>query len=141
LILPAKPKFVIGNCKSHVFQYAKKTWPEFTGEIITGPMNKAARMGRVFLIWGIPASPLVMRTVESFIFLYACSDGQKDVANRIFYCCYAGTHTSIVAASLHLGLLGEKEKSGDFCELPWFDNRRFCDIGSRSVCCGHRMAV
>jgi len=46
--------------------------------------------------------------------------------NRIFYACYAGTHSSVLAASLHLG----RVKPGDnLCDLPFFDRRESKDIG------------
>ncbi|KAF0195514.1 MAG: hypothetical protein FD169_1327 [Bacillota bacterium] len=41
----------------------------------------------------------------------------------VIYCCYAGAHTSITAAALHVGLLASKRNPtmSDILALPYFD--------------------
>lgn len=46
---------------------------------------------------------------------------------RIFYCCYAGTHASIVAGWCHLGRQLDSVRT--ILELPYFDRRLTEEIG------------
>lgn len=41
---------------------------------------------------------------------------------KVFYCCYGSAHTSVVAASIHAGILPvEKPDWEEIAGLPWFD--------------------
>lgn len=81
----------------------------------------------VYLAWGFCPSPLALKVLESFLDLY---EGSEDEASatppRVFYVCYAGTHSSVLAASLHLGYL---RRGCRVCDLPLFDRRTHRDIG------------
>jgi len=50
---------------------------------------------------------------------------------QVIYCCYAGAHTSITAAALHIGLLSpEREPTmSDILSLPNFDTTSQGQIG------------
>ena len=51
---------------------------------------------------------------------------------KVFYCCYGSAHTSVVAASIHLGLL-PKDKipvSKEFTILPHYDETESFEIGT-----------
>ncbi|MGE5580318.1 MAG: DUF3189 family protein [Bacillota bacterium] len=118
-----------------------------------GRSGFAARIGRAYLLWGVVPSPLAVKVAENVLSLYegdggrgaahegAAHEGAADggaanggavnggaVAppNRIFYACYAGTHSSVLAASLHLGRVKDGD---DLCDLPFFDRRESKDIG------------
>ena len=51
---------------------------------------------------------------------------------RIFYCCYGSAHSSVVAASIHLGLLPTDRIPGinEFKYLPHYDETRSFEIGT-----------
>lgn len=87
-----------------------------------GHASLAARVGGAYLLWGVVPSPLAVKVAENVLALY---EGRRDPPNRVFYACYAGTHSSILAASLHLGLL----VNGRVCDLPFFDRRISADVG------------
>jgi hypothetical protein len=74
-------------------------------------------------MWGVIPSPLALKTAENLLGLY---QGEDDPPPRIFYACYAGTHSSILAASLHLGLLADGRRVSD---LPLFDRRIHTEVG------------
>lgn len=83
----------------------------------------AAQVDGAYLLWGVPPSPLAMRVAENVLALY---EGHTKPPDRIFYACYAGTHSSVLAASLHLGFLDDGCR---LCDLPYFDRRVSADIG------------
>lgn len=87
-----------------------------------GRARFAAQVGRTYLVWGVVPSPLAVKVAENVLALY---EGRGDPPNRVFYACYAGTHSSVLAASLHVGLL----RDGRVCDLPFFDRRVSADIG------------
>ena len=88
-----------------------------------GRASLAAQVGSAYLLWGVVPSPLAVRVAENIVGLY---EGERNPPNRIFYACYAGTHSSILAASLHLGFLNDGCR---LCDLPYFDRRVSADIG------------
>jgi len=51
---------------------------------------------------------------------------------RIFYCCYGSTHSSVVAASIHLGLLPIERipTSNEIKRLPYYDKIETSEIGT-----------
>lgn len=51
---------------------------------------------------------------------------------RIFYCCYGSAHSSVVAASIHLGLLpwNRLPKAREFEVLPHYDKTMSFEIGT-----------
>lgn len=91
--------------------------------IMDGPEHRAGRAGDTYLVWGVTPSPLALRTAENMLNLY---HGRDSPPKRVFYACYAGTHSSVVAASLHLGLLDGGTKVSD---LPLFDRRTHSEVG------------
>lgn len=81
----------------------------------------------VFFAWGFCPSPLALKVLESFLDLYEGSEGETATPPpRVFYVCYAGTHSSVLAASLHTGML---RRGCRMCDLPLFDRRTHRDIG------------
>lgn len=50
---------------------------------------------------------------------------------KIFYCCYGSAHSSVVAASIHLGLLPTNRipTSREFTVLPHYDKTESFEIG------------
>lgn len=50
---------------------------------------------------------------------------------KVFYCCYGSAHSSVVAASIHLGMLSERGKPSikDLINLPHYDKTRSYQIG------------
>ncbi|MCL6609927.1 MAG: DUF3189 family protein [Peptococcaceae bacterium] len=50
---------------------------------------------------------------------------------KIIYHCYGGTHSSVTAACIHLGLLPRDRAPGydELLNLDLFDRRNVCDIG------------
>lgn len=77
---------------------------------------------RVFCAWGFTPSPLAMRVAQNVLDVCSTSSGRR----VIIYVCYAGTHSSVLAACLHLGLVN---KGCPVCDLPYFDRRLSADIG------------
>ncbi len=51
---------------------------------------------------------------------------------KIFYCCYGSTHSSVVAASIHLGLLPVERipTSNEIKRLPYYDKIETSEIGT-----------
>jgi len=51
---------------------------------------------------------------------------------KIFYCCYGSAHSSVVAASIHLGLLPSDRvpTSREFLVLPHYDKTEPFEIGT-----------
>ncbi len=51
---------------------------------------------------------------------------------RIFYYCYGSTHSSVVAASIHLGLLPVERipNSNEIKHLPYYDKVETSEIGT-----------
>ncbi|NLZ54782.1 MAG: DUF3189 family protein [Thermoanaerobacteraceae bacterium] len=51
---------------------------------------------------------------------------------KIFYCCYGSAHSSVVAASIHLGLLPSNRvpTSKEFLVLPHYDKTESFEIGT-----------
>ncbi|MCG0274700.1 MAG: DUF3189 family protein [Thermosediminibacteraceae bacterium] len=51
---------------------------------------------------------------------------------KIFYCCYGSAHSSVVAASIHLGLLPKDRvpKYQEFERLPYYDKTNSLEIGT-----------
>ena len=51
---------------------------------------------------------------------------------NIFYCCYGSAHSSVVAASIHLGLLPVKRipSAKEFERLPHYDKTESFEIGT-----------
>ena len=51
---------------------------------------------------------------------------------KIFYCCYGSAHSSVVAASIHLGLLPSNRVPApkEFLVLPHFDKTESFEIGT-----------
>lgn len=92
-----------------------------------GSRGLAAGNSRTFCAWGVVPSPLAMKVLENVLKICGSGEASRDEKRRIvIYACYAGTHSSILAASIHLGLF----KDGcDICNLPFFDKRTFPDIG------------
>ena len=94
------------------------------GEVLRESRSRTVALaGDTYLVWGVIPSPLAVRTAESILALYSGVDAPP---NRIFYACYAGTHSSVLAGSLHLGLLTEGKRVSD---LPLFDRRIHADMG------------
>lgn len=106
-----------------------------------GPYGLAARIGQTYLLWGVVPSPLAVKVAENILSLYDGAAGAEAThagathegaahggapPNRIFYACYAGTHSSVLAASLHLGRVKDGD---DLCDLSFFDRRESKDIG------------
>lgn len=125
-------------------------------ELVEGSRGRGARCGHVYLAWGFAPSPLAFKIAENVLGLYrpTCSQdlccpagpegpaklpkARPPVSRRLFYTCYAGTHASVVAACLHLGLMGancdqaspEQAAAGSgICDLPGFDRRGSAEIG------------
>lgn len=48
---------------------------------------------------------------------------------RIVYHCYGGTHSSVLGAAMHVGLLDGETASGRVTALPFFDRARRLDAG------------
>jgi hypothetical protein len=110
-----------------------------------GPYGLAARIGQTYLLWGVVPSPLAVKVAENILSIYDGAAGAEAThagathegaahggapPNRIFYACYAGTHSSVLAASLHLGRVKDGD---DLCDLPFFDRRESKDIGVPSA--------
>ncbi len=94
----------------------------FPPPVKTGSFGRAAKAGDIFLAWSFTPSTMAVRAVENILAMYLGGG----VPHRIFYLCYAGTHSSITAGSLHLGKLPEgQDPSG----LSQFDRRTYGDIG------------
>lgn len=83
----------------------------------------AAQVGDAYLLWGVVPSPLAVKVAENVLALY---EGSESPPDRVLYSCYAGTHSSVLAASLHLGLLDCQRR---VCDLPFFDRRVSAEIG------------
>lgn len=51
---------------------------------------------------------------------------------KIFYHCYAGAHSSVVAAALHCGMLPQHRVPtlGEIMEVPYFDQTAYYMIGT-----------
>ncbi|MDD4569966.1 MAG: DUF3189 family protein [Tepidanaerobacteraceae bacterium] len=51
---------------------------------------------------------------------------------KIFYCCYGSAHSSVVAASIHLGLMPVNRipVANEFMYLPHYDETRSFEIGT-----------
>lgn len=51
---------------------------------------------------------------------------------KIFYCCYGSAHSSVVAASIHLGLLPKDRvpEYQEFERLPYYDKTNSLEIGT-----------
>ncbi len=88
-----------------------------------GSRGLAAGNGHVFCAWGFVPSPLAMKVAENV--LEVCTSGRTS-GRIVIYACYAGTHSSVLAASIHVGLL---DGGCDICDLPYFDRRTFPDVG------------
>lgn len=101
--------------------------------LIVGSRNRVAFTGDILMGWGVDPSPQTEKAVQWFIDAYA---GNPGPGAKVFYSCYAGTHTSIVAAWIHLfashGLIPEDHLPGHvtILELPLFDQRLSRDIGT-----------
>lgn len=92
-------------------------------DLIFGRRRRAARArGDVYAVWGFPPSPLAQKAVESVVSMYR----NNPVRNRFFYTCYAGTHTSVIAASLQAGI--EVDAHG-IEGLRFFDRRTLGEVG------------
>lgn len=100
------------------------------GEIKWGSYGHMGRSGNLLLAWGVPPSPLANRAMTAMLDLYVRAHSRKP---RIFYVCYGGTHSSVVASMLHLGLLRVDDIDaygpGRLAWLPYFDRRTTGDIG------------
>jgi len=116
------PSVIVGQTREAAFAEHEGRFGHAPVEV-EGSARLSARVRNEYLIWGVTPSPLAVKFAESMLALY---DGADQPPNRVFYACYAGTHSSILAASLHLGLLKEDCK---VCDLPFFDRRISCDIG------------
>lgn len=92
------------------------------GEPQVGSRCLAARVKDTFLIWGVDPSPLAVKAAENVLALYR----EDDPPDRVVYSCYAGTHSSVLAACLHLGVAGQ---GCPVCDLPLFDRRVSDEIG------------
>lgn len=99
-------------------------------EISWGKQGYGGRKGGLFFVWGVDPSPLAERAMTAMIRLYT---NEKQVTPRIFYVCYAGTHTSVVASALHLGVISTEDiETLGYMALtciPYFDRRKTGDIG------------
>ncbi|MGI6663494.1 MAG: DUF3189 family protein [Bacillota bacterium] len=118
-------KVVIAKTKELAMREAglKETDPK----VSLGSRGLAAGNGRSFCAWGVVPSPLAIRVVENVLGI--CEGGPASQGERrrvVIYACYAGTHSSVLAASIHIGLLNE---GCDICDLPFFDRRKLPDIG------------
>ena len=99
----------------------------------------------VYLAWGFCPSPLALRVLDSFLDLY---DGPKSKPSppptRVFYVCYAGTHSSILASYLHLGKMKAKMAATSLSPSDSQGNRRsgkmFRPVGAQGTR-GNRMAI
>ncbi|HHY45638.1 MAG TPA: DUF3189 family protein [Firmicutes bacterium] len=92
-----------------------------------GSRGLAAGNGKTFCAWGVVPSPLAMKVAENV--LRICESGEASPGGKrriVIYACYAGTHSSVLAASIHVGLFGD---GCDVCELLFFDKRTYPDIG------------
>lgn len=51
---------------------------------------------------------------------------------KIFYCCYGGSHSSVVAAAVHLGLIPDTRPPtfGELVNLPYYDKVGNDDVGT-----------
>ncbi|HHY12959.1 MAG TPA: DUF3189 family protein [Firmicutes bacterium] len=100
------------------------------GDITWGSQGYAGRSGALFLVWGVNPSPLAHRAMTAMLKIYL---GKAPPSPGIFYVCYAGTHTSVVASTLHLGSI--RLEDIDACGpailscMPYFDRRTTADIG------------
>jgi len=124
-----KAQVVIGTTKHGVLQAAAQAGVD-PGEIKWGSRGYAGSGGKVFVVWGISPSPLARRAINAILDL---SLGQSSATPRIFYVCYGGTHSSVVAAMLHLGLVSVQDIQVHGPEvlswLPYFDRRTTGEIG------------
>ncbi len=126
----ALPRYILARKKARAFLELKAVtgtqdlpWEKAR----QGSLGSAAKVGDWYLAWGFAPSSIAARTVENVLSMYSNRDSSQDSPPpRVFYLCYAGTHTSIVAGSMHLGRLCQ---GGDPCGLPEFDRRLYRDIG------------
>lgn len=97
-------------------------------EVLVGSRGQAAKGKSASCAWGFTPSPLAMKVVENVLEL--CSRGSEPGCHGrrrlMIYACYAGTHSSALAASLHLGIV---DSGCDISELPYFDRRLSHEIG------------
>jgi hypothetical protein len=123
------PELLIARSKHRLLKYAQDKgimpW-----EITWGKQGFGGRANQLFLAWGVDPSPLAERAMASVIRLFI---NRKQAAPSIFYVCYAGTHTSVVASALHLdSICFEDIQSCGYKALtciPYFDRRTTADIG------------
>ncbi|HHX27391.1 MAG: DUF3189 family protein [Bacillota bacterium] len=92
--------------------------------VALGPRGLSAGKGNTFCLWGVVPSPLAMKVAENV--LEICAFPGQTRRRVVIYACYAGTHSSVLAASIHVGLL---DGGCDICELPYFDQRGLTDMG------------
>ncbi len=88
-----------------------------------GSLGQAARLDDTYLAWGFTPSPIAVKTVSNILNLYHDSGFPP---RRVFYLCYAGTHSSVTAGAIHIGGLSPGD---DPSGLPQFDRRLYADIG------------
>jgi hypothetical protein len=101
-------------------------------KVKVGSRGQAASSNGVYCAWGFTPSPLALRVVENVLAICRRGPGEgateaADERRRlVIYACYAGTHSSILAASVHLGIV---DNGTPICDLPYFDRRRTAEIG------------
>ncbi|HHT84142.1 MAG TPA: DUF3189 family protein [Firmicutes bacterium] len=100
------------------------------GGITWGSHGFVGKSGNLFAVWGVTPSPTACRAVTSMLNLYL---GKRPLTPRIFYVCYAGTHSSVIASMLHLGMIHLEDIDASGSEIlswmPYFDRRTTADIG------------
>ncbi len=130
-----KPTVLIAKAKDVILKAARQAGI-MPCEITWGSKGYAGRCGTVFLIWGVDPSPLAQRAIGDMIRLYFYKPHKEP---GIFYVCYAGTHTSVVASMLHLGNICVEDIQSQgpkaLLRIPYFDRRTTFDIGV-PVCMG-----
>jgi hypothetical protein len=118
----ALPAVILGKTRGETFRALDRMAARGTLE---GSWHLAAKAGDAYLVWGVVPSPLAMKAAENVLALYQ-GDQEDSPPPRIFYACYAGTHSSVLAASVHLGLL---DGGCPVCDLPLFDRRVSAETG------------
>ncbi|MGI6642766.1 MAG: DUF3189 family protein [Bacillota bacterium] len=107
------PRYILATNEARAYREFEtaKGFQEPYDAVRKGSLGSAAKVGDWYLAWGFTPSNTAARTVENILSMYV---GQKSPPSRVFYLCYAGTHTSIVAGYIHLGILCP---GGDPCGL------------------------
>ena len=127
--MSAGPRLLIAKDKASLLKAAEGVGVKPT-HVKWGNYGYAGRYRGTFLAWGMSPSPLAYRAITAMLQIHLAKAPSKP---NIFYLCYAGTHTSVLASGLHLGSIKLEEihtrGASVILKIPHFDERTTSDIG------------